>query len=713
MSDDVVRSVNVPGIRYRAIPVYSDAGELDELARFFYEQVLKVERRIDHLREIFGLPARVVEDVLAELIRKNYALLDVASKEVVPIPNARPQRKFTEYRPKDFWQDRITGTVIHYEDIPFTYRQPAGARRPVSDQVIVLQEAGPVSQFEDLPSARIVGMLRATSPDVVVLRSGERLESLLARHKISQASLTLPMSRITIDQSAVDYIDAPGFPVWLTRAWTQRANSVRAAEDRPVAISLAAREPSQLPDASAVAPRPSFLESCSIRWHVRRWHQSLTEMATQTTVVGLHSRQKQYDVDRDALLDLLEGVVAIDLTTATGASHLEEMWHNARDYMLIAMRSPRKGTVDSFVRALGDPTSWERPLVVVMRAEDAKHTSQWLPSAAPVDALRRVEVPLDICAGACFSGTGEVRFGTLDELFGNEATLRVKGRVFARDLLAGLTQFFPSEKTDWYTQDLVLVQADAPHQDLRKLVDDEPLASQWAPEALRTLVREMDGLVFVALDRAKEVWDRYDQTVVADDEDTELQAQRKKQVETLRELEPRLVRLEAELEEWEHDRRLAQPLASVHLEPTADAIGACSHVFAYLAKGRQRELLMICDSAPEQLLSQDFTQGLKSVLAAGNDVTVYLNPIDSTGTEYDEPSVSILQRLAKAVPHDRLVLARGARRLPVAMVVDAELVVVGAQTWFTTVQGHHWIFVVDAPHLGKQLVELGENARSF
>lgn len=74
MSGDYIQ---IMGVSYKCQLRFRHAHVLDRFARFLYENVLPHEPRVETLINSFGLPRRVMEDILAELLRRNFAVLDV------------------------------------------------------------------------------------------------------------------------------------------------------------------------------------------------------------------------------------------------------------------------------------------------------------------------------------------------------------------------------------------------------------------------------------------------------------------------------------------------------------------------------------------------------------------------------------------------------------------------------------------------------------
>src|SRR6267154_1960020 len=85
------RWLRLPGTRYRCVPMYAPADELDPLSRLFLE-VLHLEGNIGRLVRAFGLTERVVEDVLGDLIRRNRAALVIKGgvKQLIALDDSIP-----------------------------------------------------------------------------------------------------------------------------------------------------------------------------------------------------------------------------------------------------------------------------------------------------------------------------------------------------------------------------------------------------------------------------------------------------------------------------------------------------------------------------------------------------------------------------------------------------------------------------------------------
>jgi len=111
--------VRIPGVHYRCKLRFGTTQGLDQLADFFLNQVLPSEQRLSVLFNSFGLPQRIIEDVLAELLKRNCATLDVLHGQIKPVADGIPGKIYDPEndRSLEIWQDDIAGGFLPFDQI--------------------------------------------------------------------------------------------------------------------------------------------------------------------------------------------------------------------------------------------------------------------------------------------------------------------------------------------------------------------------------------------------------------------------------------------------------------------------------------------------------------------------------------------------------------------------------------------------------------------
>ncbi len=148
--------LKVFGTRYRCMLRYASLKSLDSIGRFILEEVIKKgQRNISRLTKSFGLTERIMEDILADLIHRNYAGLDLASGEIIPLDQDDvPSRP--EYHDRNHlvvWQDHSTGAIIPAEWItPYSNdRQNYLSLPPIDSDYF--------NSFLDAPDSYLISLL--------------------------------------------------------------------------------------------------------------------------------------------------------------------------------------------------------------------------------------------------------------------------------------------------------------------------------------------------------------------------------------------------------------------------------------------------------------------------------------------------------------------------------------------------------------------------
>src|SRR5262245_24912563 len=103
--------VKVYGAVYMCALRYVSVKALDPLLALVHDALLD-EPSIERLITLFNLPVRLIEDILAELISRNLAMLDVARGRVTRLDGARPAPAYRFRTEKSYWQDHYTGAIL-------------------------------------------------------------------------------------------------------------------------------------------------------------------------------------------------------------------------------------------------------------------------------------------------------------------------------------------------------------------------------------------------------------------------------------------------------------------------------------------------------------------------------------------------------------------------------------------------------------------------
>ena len=127
IEDYVAVEIAINGSHYKAVPELTSIEELDSLTRFFLDEVLPVESRIEQLLHVFGLPKRLVEDILADLLKQNLISLRLDSGRV-ELQTQQPLRRQRKAGVTiEVWQDETTGALLPFRMIAALGKPVPGA----------------------------------------------------------------------------------------------------------------------------------------------------------------------------------------------------------------------------------------------------------------------------------------------------------------------------------------------------------------------------------------------------------------------------------------------------------------------------------------------------------------------------------------------------------------------------------------------------------
>lgn len=261
------RCVRVHGIVYECTLVYARHERLDPLAELVYEG-LRYERDIERLSGAFGLPTTLVENILVDLVRRGFAILDIDRNQLLRVehPCARPE--YRESRRERLWYDLTTGGITLERRIHGFARQPAEG----AEDILLATPPLGVPDFSEVPDAHLIAQLVRLEP-TLEWEEGRRwrLERIGARLRLAARPLWLPIQRLRLFDEDVELVQEEDVPAWMTRSWTNalaRQRSIHAAPDR------------------FVDPTPSreadLLTRTSVSRTLDRWARSVDEVLTRS-----------------------------------------------------------------------------------------------------------------------------------------------------------------------------------------------------------------------------------------------------------------------------------------------------------------------------------------------------------------------------------------------------------------------------------------------
>lgn len=369
MSD--TRSLEIPGILYTCAPEYVSRTLLDPLAQFILE-ALEHEKSYPRLLRSFGLPPRVIEDILGDLIRLNLARLDLAHKEIHPTRRSVPIRNAQAGRPLELWHDAISGVVLEWQTIRH-YQHPEGNKRvqlerPASDPI----------DFLELPHGLVIGMLERSRSLAVETRDGHRMERLLARRHVRRQSLYLPVEEVRFPDGPEIFLAAPDVPGWVLRGWNRALGASQRRQGGP-----ALRPPEHVSE--------SWWTAADLAEDVHRWSGAVQEAIERSP-----PPQSARDLVRmwrafDALVARLRRRAGVNLravaTAAVGPGHwLASALEEAAAYVVVALPALTASQVAAIAETVSNLSA------------DPRSVELWLLSPAPSSGDPALLAPLTTAA---------------------------------------------------------------------------------------------------------------------------------------------------------------------------------------------------------------------------------------------------------------------------------------------------------------------------
>lgn len=252
--------VRLLGQVWQATPEYVRRDLLDPLARYMLEAIADGPK-ISTLLRSFGLPPRLIQDVLGELVRLDLARIRLSQGTIVPTGRTAPLRMARLGRTIDLWQDAVTGAVLEFDQVR-AYRDSRGGTSFVN---LGAPDAR-VEPLDRVSHGQIIGMLDRAQSRHLQDADGGRLERLVDLVHSEQRSIYLPLDEVSFPDGPVLWINAPDVPAWVLRAW----NRVFAARQR--------REAGRAPFfGSALGARQGRSPFPVLAEHVAAWQEAIIE----------------------------------------------------------------------------------------------------------------------------------------------------------------------------------------------------------------------------------------------------------------------------------------------------------------------------------------------------------------------------------------------------------------------------------------------------
>lgn len=332
------------GTRFRCTPMYALSEDLDPLAQLFMKVLKNGDQELRNLVGAFGLTARVVEDVLGDLLRRNRATLIIKNgrQAIQLLDDSIPNVALEAGDPLEVWQDHATGLVLPAHLIDRFKRE--------GDRVFILKKDENrrlIGPFVDAPDGQLIEMLVSADQE---LREREEslgtLDRLADRFQLRPQLVWLPVVEANLDSFTVPQIHADGIPGWVVRIWSvalrnQELQKTDGATDERALYSLANLEVQAIVDGWRASARLDEWYSA-----VRRF---LAIRPAPTSGYELRAVRDRHAALSDYFMSVGQVTVRTDIPHGDLAWILDVM-EAAREWLVIVLSRP--GDVDALIELL-------------------------------------------------------------------------------------------------------------------------------------------------------------------------------------------------------------------------------------------------------------------------------------------------------------------------------------------------------------------------
>jgi len=182
---------------------------------------------------IFGLPSRTVEDILADLLKQNRISLRLETGEVEILNRPTLRRRHRPGLPIDVWQDDFTGAILPLKKV-FMYANQEEVRQVAHFKSVIDGSAG----FLDMPDSRILAMLAPFDRAMRVSHEGWVPEKLREKTRVGFVPIYAPVAMVNVNDLEIPFIDAPYLPAWLTKIWSRELSEGSECGDGSEGLAL-------------------------------------------------------------------------------------------------------------------------------------------------------------------------------------------------------------------------------------------------------------------------------------------------------------------------------------------------------------------------------------------------------------------------------------------------------------------------------------------
>lgn len=356
--------LRLAGTRYRCVPKYLPFEEFDPLARLFLE-VIRHERSLPRLLRAFGLAPRVIEDVIADLIRRNRATLVITENatEIRLLEDSELVVVHEPGPPLEVWQEEHTGFLLPASVVDVFRVAPSEDRTLAEDATDRV-----IEPFLTAHDAQLIETL--VRADATLYQrdkySGE-IDRLDDRERLRPQTIWLPLTVANLHGRTFQLITSDRIPAFMARVWSA---ALRREREEPVATPV---------DFAALTMDETDADAVVHGWRLSRrvdtWKRAVDRFLhlVPAPIAGYDLRDVR---DEEALVR--EGLLSIGFAELLGPASrkrelewLEPVLDASRGWVAIALPWPKQSgsLLDRLARRLEEGRPLPATLIVVLPAD--------------------------------------------------------------------------------------------------------------------------------------------------------------------------------------------------------------------------------------------------------------------------------------------------------------------------------------------------------
>jgi len=426
-----------------------------------------------------------MEDMLAELLRRNFAILDIERGEIRPISKPVPRFDYIiSERVIQVWQDVVTGAFLPLSKVE-RWRKPPSEIQIQQRLMTPDPDRGWQRDFVDAPDKRIINELQSIDPRLFIAWDlpGEpsewHIDSLVNKDRDGAFPIYLEIEETLVERAGtvdrIRFIHEPLLPHWLTRTWSIR---LRTASTSPEATNRARVEIALEQGNCSAEESTATFERLMLNNSLARWLAAFRRRIAHTPTfpvnpseINRQIAEQAYkticDEEGNSRSDLLQHVDRVShhnielYRPENQINHIVDLWRQTKSYLFILADDLREEALEHILKVTirkeqgsEDNTPWL--ILLKTGSKNIQGKQDIAPQSSQLKSQNRAiyyRLCMNLQPQICIRDGEELRLGNVQSLLCFCPLLRLQDRMLILELINGLSQYIGESDDAFYLYD--------------------------------------------------------------------------------------------------------------------------------------------------------------------------------------------------------------------------------------------------------------------